>query len=646
LEAGDGDLNKSREIKNWTLQDTADIYGIDNWGKNYFKITDKGEAAVLLGAPEDLKEVSLYGIAEGLRQRGIGMPILLRFEDILRRQVDYLNSSFLTKMGEYKYTGSYKAVYPIKVNQQEQVIQDITTFGAKYDHGLEAGSKAELMIALAYVKTKDALIICNGYKDEEFVDLALYGRKMGLNVFIVVERPGELKTIIGRSKALGIRPAIGLRVKLSSAMSGKWAESAGDFSVFGLTASQILDSVEVLKNEGMLDCLLLLHYHLGSQIPDIKNIRTAVAEACRYYTALAEVGAPMGYLDIGGGLAVDYDGSKTNFAHSRNYSIDEYCSDVVDVVIRSMAEAKLVHPTIVSETGRALVAYTSVLIFNILDVNTFSAPNTEIALAADAHEVLRNLKDVYSNLNAKNLQEMYHDALFYRDESRSRFLAGEMGLRERGLADHLFWQILIKLSHLASQLRFVPEELKDLEKIMVSIYYGNFSVFQSLPDSWAIDQLFPIMPLHRLKEQPDVPAIIADTTCDCDGKIDRFVDLYDVKSYLPLHELKENEEYYIGVFLVGAYQETLGDLHNLFGDTHVISVKLGESGEVVYSNELSGDSVGDVLSYVEYLPKELIETFKAQVEQAVRSNRLTPTERRVIMKAYEEGMNGYTYFEM
>ena len=639
-------MNKSREIKSWTIQDTAELYGIDNWGKGYFKVTETGETAVLLGPPDNLREVSLYTLAEGLRQRGIGMPILLRFEDILKRQVDYLNRAFRSKISEYNYSGAYKAVYPIKVNQQERVIKDITTYGAQYDHGLEAGSKAELMIALAYVKSKDALVVCNGYKDEEFVDLALYGRKMGLNVFIVVERPGELKTIMNRSQALGIRPAIGLRVKLSSSVSGKWSESAGDFSVFGLTASQMLEAVDVLKEADMLDCLRLLHYHLGSQIPDIKNIRSSVAEACRYYAALAEVGAPMGYLDIGGGLAVDYDGSKTNFAHSRNYSIDEYCSDVVDVVMSTMDEAKLAHPAIVSETGRALVAYTSVLLFNILDVNTFTAPDLAVDLSPDAHELLMNLKDVYTNVGPKNLQEMYHDALFYRDEARSRFLAGEMGLRDRGLADQIFWQILIKLSQQAAQLRFVPEELKDLEKVMVSIYYGNFSVFQSLPDSWAIDQLFPIMPLHRLKEQPTVPAIVADTTCDCDGKIDQFVDLYDVKSYLPLHELKESEEYYLGVFLVGAYQETLGDLHNLFGDTHVISVRLDGDGEVIFTNELSGDSVGDVLSYVEYSPKELIETFKAQVEQAVRTNRLTPNERRDIMKAYEEGMNGYTYFEM
>ncbi len=639
-------MGKNREIKAWSLQDTMDLYGVDNWGKSYFKVLDSGEAAVILEGPAGPKEVSLYEIAEGLRERGIGMPILLRFEDILKRQVDFLNQSFRNKMSEYNYTGSYKAVYPIKVNQQEQVIEDITAYGAKYDHGLEAGSKAELMIALAYVKSKDALIICNGYKDEEFVDLALYGRKMGLNVFIVVERPGELKTIINRSQVLGIRPVIGLRVKLSSAMSGKWAESAGDFSVFGLTASQILEAVELLKRENMLDCLRLLHYHLGSQIPDIKNIRVAVAEACRYYTALAEVGAPMAYLDIGGGMAVDYDGSRTNFAHSKNYSISEYCSDVVDVIMNSMAEADLPHPTLISETGRALVAYSSVLIFNILDANTFSPPPGEIELAADAPEMLSNLQEVYQGLNVKNLQEAYHDALFYRDQSRSLFLSGEIGLRDRGLADQIFWQVLVKLSQLVSQLRFVPEELKDLDKVMVSVYYGNFSVFQSLPDSWAIDQLFPIMPLHRLKEQPTVPAIVADTTCDCDGKIDQFVDLYDVKSYLPLHELKESEEYYIGVFLVGAYQETLGDLHNLFGDTHVISVRLDESGDVVYSNELDGDSVSDVLSYVEYTPKELIEVFKTHVEEAVRRKEITPNERRDIMKAYEDGMNGYTYFEM
>ncbi|RPJ08470.1 MAG: biosynthetic arginine decarboxylase [Spirochaetaceae bacterium] len=639
-------MNKRREIKSWTIRDTIELYGIENWGRDYFRVLDSGEVAAVLDGKDGQIEKSLYGIVQGLRDRGIGMPVLLRFEDILHRRVEYLNKSFLNKMKEYNYTGGYRAVYPIKVNQQEQVIKDIAMFGSQYAHGLEAGSKAELMVALAYVHSPDALVICNGYKDEEFVDLALYGKKVGLNVFIVVERPGELKTIIARSKALGILPNIGLRVKLSSTVSGKWSDSAGDFSVFGLSASQMLDAVAHLRKEGMLDCLRLLHYHLGSQIPDIKSIRAAVGEACRYYAAIVAEGAPMGYLDIGGGLAVDYDGSKTNFAHSRNYSLSEYCSDVVDVVMAAMNEEKIAHPVIVSESGRALVAYSSVLIFNILDVNNFSQPLSEIELPQNPDELLKNLRDVYGNINMKNLQEMYHDALYYRDEARTRFLGGEMSLRDRGLADQLFWQILIKLSQNASQLRFIPEELEDLQKIMVSIYYGNFSVFQSIPDSWAIDQLFPIMPLHRLKEKPDVPAIIADTTCDCDGKIDRFVDLYDVKSYIPLHPINPDEEYYIGVFLVGAYQETLGDLHNLFGDTHVISIRLDENGEVLFSKEIDGDSVGDVLSYVEYSPKDLVEDFKSRVEAAVRQKRITPNERKDVMRAYEEGMNGYTYFEM
>ena len=639
-------MDKTREFKAWTVQDSGELYGIGNWGRGYFCLLENGEVAVLLDSSQGPKEISIYNIIEGLRERGIGLPILLRFEDILKKRVTYLNETFRQKIIEYNYQGSYKAVYPIKVNQQEQIIKDIVTFGAQYDHGLEAGSKAELMIALAYIKTKDAFIICNGYKDEEFIDLALYGKKMGLNIFIVVERPGELKKIIKRSHDLAIKPNIGVRVKLSSTVGGKWADSAGDFSAFGLTASQILEAVELLKGENMIDCLKLLHYHLGSQIPDIKHIRSAVAEACCYYTALVKEGAPMGFLDIGGGLAVDYDGSKTNFAHSKNYSLAEYCSDIVDAIITSMEEAKLPHPTIISETGRSLVAYTSVLVFNILDVNTFNIKEKEITLVENAHELLKNMLDVYKNINIKNLQEMYHDALYYREETRARFKVNEMDLRERALADQIFWQILIKISSLASQLRFVPEELKDLEKAMVSIYYGNFSVFQSIPDSWAIDQLFPIMPLHRLKEQPTIPAIISDTTCDCDGKIDQFVDLYDVKSYLPLHEFREEEEYYIGVFLVGAYQETLGDLHNLFGDTHVISVRLDENGELELSKEVVGDSVADVLSYVEYSPKEMIETFKAHVELSVRQKNLTPNERKEIMKAYEDGMAGYTYFEM
>jgi arginine decarboxylase len=639
-------LNKSREIKTWTIHDTSELYGINNWGKGYFNILENGEIAAILDSANGPREVSLYEIAEGLKARGIGMPVLLRFEDILNKRVKYLNETFLAKINEYGYKGSYRAVYPIKVNQQKQVIEDIVLFGSHYEHGFEAGSKAELMIALAHIKSREGLIICNGYKDEEFIDLALYGKKMGLNIFIVVERPGELKMIIRRSKALGINPSIGLRVKLSSTVSGKWSESAGDFSVFGLTASQILDAIEMLKKEDMLQTLKLLHYHLGSQIPDIKSIRTAIGEACRYYSALAQEGAPMGFLDIGGGLAVDYDGSKTNFVSSKNYSLNEYCSDVVDVVMNSMAETGLEHPVLVSESGRSLVAYSSVLIFNILDVNSLGKPDVKIELKDDSHEILKSLRDVCANINIKNLQEMYHDAIFYRDEIRSRFLVGEMDLRERGLADQLFWKILIKISHFVSQLRFVPEELEDLEKAMTDIYYGNFSVFQSLPDSWAIDQLFPIVPLHRLNEKPTVPAIIADTTCDCDGKIDKFVDLYDVKSFIPLHEFTEGQEYYLGVFLIGAYQETLGDLHNLFGDTHVISIRLDEYGEMEFSKELAGDSVGDVLTYVEYAPKELVEAFRNHVELAVRQKRITPVERKEIMHAYEEGMNGYTYFEM
>ncbi|MBN1524874.1 MAG: biosynthetic arginine decarboxylase [Spirochaetales bacterium] len=639
-------LSKSREIKSWTLQDSKDLYGVDNWGRGYFKVKKNGELAALLQGKEEEVEVSLFEIVQGIRDRGIGMPVLLRFEDILHKRISYINTNFMKKMREYNYKGSFRGVYPIKVNQQEQVIEDISSFGERYSHGFEAGSKAELMVALAYVRSKDALIVCNGYKDEEFIDLALYGKKIGLNVFIVIERPGELKTIIARSKKLGIQPNIGLRVKLSSTVGGKWAESAGDLSVFGLTASQILEAIEVLKKDGMIDCLKLLHYHLGSQIPDIKSIRSAVTEACRYYTSIAAEGAPMGYLDIGGGLAVDYDGSKTNFAHSKNYSLSEYCSDVVDVVMGAMDEANIAHPVIVSESGRSLVAYSSVLIFNILDVNNFYSPDLDISLPEDAHELLVNLREVHKSIMVKNLQEMYHDALYYRDDARDMFLTGEIDLKTRGLADQLFWQILLRISQCAKELRFVPEELQDLEKKMVSIYYGNFSVFQSIPDSWAIDQLFPIMPLHRLKEKPSVSAIIADTTCDCDGKIDKFVDLYDVKSFLPLHPFIEDEEYYLGVFLIGAYQETLGDLHNLFGDTHVISIRLDEDDEVIYSKEIDGDSVSDVLSYVEYAPKELVEDFKGMVEKAVRRKLISPNERRDIIKAYEEGMNGYTYFEM
>ena len=519
-------------------------------------------------------------------------------------------------------------------------------FGTDYSYGLEAGSKSELMIAISSIKSRESLIICNGYKDEEFIDLALYGMQLGLKIFLVLERPNEVNTIISRARKNNIMPNIGLRAKLSSTVGGKWAESAGDHSVFGLTASQIIDVIDTLKKEDMIECLKLLHYHMGSQIPDIRHIREAAGEASRIYINLVNENAPMGYLDIGGGLAVDYDGSKTIFESSKNYSLEEYCGTIIDLLKQAFDGAGTAHPNIVSESGRAVTAYSSILVFNILDVNSLIPENGIPALPENAHENIKNLKEILETLTLKNIQEQYHDAIFYRDELRNLFQLGKVTLRDRAYAEEIFWRVIKKISVLSADLKHVPEEMKTLESIMADVYYGNFSLFQSLPDCWAIDQLFPVIPLHRLNEQPLVPAIIADTTCDCDGKIDKFIGLYDIKRSIMLHSLKKDSDYILGVFLVGAYQETLGDLHNLFGDTHVISITIDEDGEIQLTREISGDSVSDVLSYVEYKPAVLLEQIRTLAEQGVKEKKVTPKQRKEIMAAFEEGMRGYTYFEI
>jgi arginine decarboxylase len=638
-------MERAKGIKNWSINDAKELYGLSYWGKDIFDISSNGEVLVKLSNAEHENWISLYEIAQGIQERGLTFPVLLRFSDFLRWRIEYINNAFNKKISEYKYGGAFRGVYPIKVNQQEQVIEEITCYGKPFHHGLEAGSKAELMIALAYVNDPRALIICNGYKDTEFIDLAFYGLKMGLNIFLVVERPGELEAILKRSKLLNVEPQIGIRVKLSATVGGKWAESAGDHSVFGLTASQIVAMIDQLKAEGMLHILKLLHFHLGSQIPDIKDIRNAVSEASHYYIEFVKEGAPMGYLDIGGGLAVDYDGSKTNFVSSRNYTVDEYCADIIEVIMETLDNKEVEHPTIVAEAGRAIVAYYSVLLFNILDVNRLTQIEKKQDIQESAFKVCQNLLEVYNSISVKRLQENYHDAIHYRDEIRSLFLLGEVGMRERSEADQIFWKIIEKIYKLSGSLKYIPEEIQDLNRIMTDIYYGNFSLFQSVPDSWAIDQLFPIMPIHRLNEKPLNPAIIADTTCDCDGKIDKFIDLYDIKRFLLLHKLKSDQDYIIGVFLIGAYQETLGDLHNLFGDTHAVNISLDENGEVEYKKELTGDSVSDVLSYVEYNPKEILEKIKETAERAVKQKRITALERKTIMDAYENGLQGYTYFE-
>ncbi len=635
---------KPEALTRWTAEDSVELYGVRNWGAGYFDVSENGEVVVRPKGKGSDGSMSLMEIVAGLQARGMNMPVLLRFGDILASRVELINESFNKAITEAGYKSFYRGVYPIKVNQQQQVVEEVVACGRSCHHGLEAGSKAELIAALAYMDDPEAFVVCNGYKDEEFVDLALHALKMGIQAIIVVEMSSELPMVMERAKRMGIRPRLGVRAKLATRAGGHWVESGGDRSTFGLNASQIIDVVDRLREGGLLDCLQMLHYHVGSQIPNIRSVRAAASEACRFYVDLVKEGAPMGILNVGGGLAVDYDGSHTNFASSSNYAIDEYAADIVEVVAKLCDEGGAAHPVIISESGRATVAHHSVLLFNVLDTTRFESHGLPDALPQEAPEPLKQLIEVNAALTSKNVQECYHDAVYHRDEARSLHELGAMSLRERALAERIFWHIVSRIAEEIRGRKYVPDELSGLEVAIADVYYGNFSVFQSLPDVWAIEQLFPVMPIHRLGEMPARHATISDITCDCDGKIDRFIDLHDVKQTLPVHELN-SEEYYMGVFLVGAYQETLGDLHNLLGDTNVVSIRMGEHGEIEYTHEFAGDTVSDVLSYVEYNPQDMLDRMRKTAEQAVRSGRITAEDRRQIMEAYETGLRGYTYFE-
>jgi len=633
-----------KSLERWTIEKSRELYGIRSWGSGFFGISDDGEVVVKSCPGKDAGSVSLIKIVSELKNRGLEVPVLLRFSNILRDQITRINNSFHKAIGDAGYQGAYRGVYPIKVNQQQQVLEDVTRFGEPFHYGLEAGSKPELMAAIVMLDDPEACLICNGYKDKEFIDLGLYAIKMGMKCFFVVEMAGELSMIMERAEKLGVEPLLGVRLKLASQAGGRWSESGGDRSVFGLNSVQVLEMVDQLKAADKLHCLKLLHYHLGSQIPNIRDIREAVTEASRIYAGLVQEGAAMGYLDVGGGMAVDYDGSSTNFASSRNYSLDEYCADVIEILINTLDEQSVAHPTLITECGRATVAYSSVLLFNILEVSQLDSA-TKPAMREDFHDYTKSLAEVATNLSQKKIQESYHDAMYYRDELRQLFKHGNISLRERAYAEAVFWGTMQQICDKLDSLKYVPDDFVDLKSAMASVYYGNFSLFQSLPDSWAIDQLFPIMPLHRLGEEPTENAIISDITCDCDGKIEKFIDLRDVKQSLLLHRIKNGDEYYLGVFLIGAYQETLGDLHNLFGDTNVVSLEISDDGEYTINQEIEGDAVEDVLQYVEYDTKALMARMKQKAETAIRKGKLTARDRREVISAYQEGLRGYTYFE-
>ena len=629
----------------WTVRQAAEHYGVGDWGNGYFGVDPAGNLTLLDPARPGVEAVSLPAIVAGLKGRGLDLPVLIRIENILEHRIATINEAFHRAVELCGYRNVYRGVFPIKVNQQRHIIEEISRFGARYSHGLEAGSKAELIIAMASLENHDSPIICNGFKDEEFVQLGLFAVQLGIRCFFVIENPSEVPIIVAQSKRTGIRPLIGVRLKLTTRVDGHWQEDSGDRSIFGLSTGELIAVIDQLKAADMLDCLQLQHAHIGSQIPNIQNVRAGVAEACRYYINLLDEGAPMGWLDMGGGLAVDYDGSASNWTHSMNYRLDEYCVDMLEAVMAALDPLGIEHPVLITESGRATVAYSSILLFDILDVSDSDPVVMAVPDDLEQPEPLVNLMELIPTLDARNLQEHYNDATYYRDAVRERFRYGEVSLRTMALAENACLQVIQRIIHLLPEVTRVPQALQDLAETMADIYYGNFSVFQSLPDTWAIDQVFPVMPIHRLDERPERIAVIADLTCDSDGRIDRFANPWGERKTLSLHALKSDEDYVLGVFLVGAYQETLGDLHNLFGDTNVASVRLDGQGGFRIESELEGDSIADVLSVVEYSPQSLSKRFRDIAEQAVRDGRLSVDERRSMLRAFNDSLGGYTYFE-
>ncbi len=635
-------IKEKTVLKNWSISDAKDLYLIDNWGKDFFDVNKSGN--IIVKPEKDWnKFLDLKNFVDDLELRGISSPILIRFTDILKKRIEEINEAFKKAIDEYNFKGNYIGVYPIKVNQNRQVVEDIVDFGEKYRYGLEAGSKPELLITLSLIKGQERPIICNGYKDREYIELALWGKKLGKQVIIVVEKPSEVDLILEISKKIGVKPYIGLRVKLSAKGRGKWESSGGDKSKFGLFPSQILDAIEKIKGENLLDAVVLLHFHLGSQITAIQSVKEALRESTRIFSELSELGIKFKYFDVGGGLAVDYDGSKTNFSSSSNYTLEEYASDIVSSVSEICEEKDIPYPTILSESGRALVAYHSVIVVNVLGVSRFNSSSEEIKVENEESDMVLAMKEVFDKISLKNIQESYHDALQIRDETLTMFNVGVVSLKERALVERFFWKACEKIFKISQNLDYIPEELEDLDRFISDIYFCNFSVFQSLPDHWAVKQLFPIVPIHRLNEMPTRHAILADISCDSDGKIDQFIDLRDVKSSIKLHEIKDKESYYLGIFLAGAYQEVLGDLHNLFGDTNTVHISVTGKNEYKIDKIIEGDSIIDVLGYMQYSKRELIALLRNSIENSIESKKIMLKESSTILKFFESELEKYTY---
>ncbi len=630
----------SAEPKVWTVQDSEALYQVRDWGHPYFSVNEKGHVEVTPD-PSSPNAINLYELTLDMRARGIELPLLVRFSDILAHRIRRIHEAFGRAMKEYEYQGSYRGVFPIKVNQQRHVVEEVVEAGRPWNFGLEVGSKPELLIALASMKGESGLIVCNGYKDATYIETALIAQRFSSTVLIVLERLEELDIVLKASDRLGIKPNLGVRAKLATKGMGRWADSAGERAKFGLNMPELVQLIDRLATAKRLDELQLLHFHIGSQISSIIPIKNAMQEAANIYVEMARMGCNMQYLDIGGGLAIDYDGSKTDFHASCNYTLSEYAADVVATIQAACRKAELKEPTLISESGRAVCAHQSILLFDVVGQGrALSGEPTQPP--KDAHSVLQVLYETYQGIMPKNVQESWHDACQAKEEAQSLFRYGYLGLRERSQAEALYWSCCEKIQATLQRLRFIPEELHDLEKTTSSIYYSNFSVFQSAPDSWAINQLFPIMPIHRLEERPTVRTTLADLTCDSDGKIDHFIDVEDVRSTLDVHMLVPDQPYVMGIFLNGAYQEILGDLHNLFGDTHAVHVRVTEYGYRV-SHVIKGDTMADVLRFVEHQPESMIESVREQAEAALSRGRMTLEQMKLLMRHYEKAMGSYTY---
>src|SRR5271167_3938774 len=611
----------------WSTAEASELYDVASWGKGYFAVEPNGHVWVRPDK-DPARGIDLKELVDNLQLRGISMPILIRFGEILKHRLGEMHQAFDNSIREHGYKSGYCCVYPIKVNQQRQVVEEVFQYGRKYKFGLEAGSKPELLAVLA-IADNETPIICNGFKDDEYIEMVMLAKKIGRQIIPVVEKYTELDLILKHSQRVGVRPVIGLRLKLASKGSGRWKSSGGYRSKFGLTVSEALQALDQMKAFGMEDCLELLHFHLGSQITNIRQIKAAVMEGARIYTELKRAGAGLKYLDVGGGLGIDYDGSQTDFESSVNYTLQEYANDVVYHIQNVCDEAEVAHPTIVSESGRAIAAYHSVLVFNVLGVTGFGDQESLPEIPDDVEQPLIDLKETLRGLSSKNLLESFHDAQQALDSGLNLFSLGYLPLQQRSWAESIYWQICRNIQKLGKQLDYFPEELEGLDGLLSDTYFCNFSLFQSMPDSWAVKQLFPIMPIHRLQEEPFRHGILGDISCDSDGKVDQFIDRRDVKKTLPLHPFS-GEQYILGSFLVGAYQEILGDLHNLFGDTHAVHISVSEAGYIV-EHLVKGDTVTDVLSYVEYSRSELIEHIRKAAEESIFKGNISKQEAGLLL---------------